>query len=69
MLRPEPKAYHAFLDTGDTFMVPSLNRYGRSLQDLIGIPPQWARRIAAYSSTFDIQGMTSTFRQKHPMLP
>jgi DNA invertase Pin-like site-specific DNA recombinase len=34
-LRPELKACHAFLDTGDTLVVPSLDRYGRSLQDLI----------------------------------
>jgi predicted site-specific integrase-resolvase len=34
-LRPELKACHAFLDAGDTLVVPSLDRYGRSLQDLI----------------------------------
>ncbi|MEV6393466.1 recombinase family protein [Streptomyces sp. NPDC051907] len=34
-LCPELKACHAFLDTGDTLVVPSLDRYGRSLQDLI----------------------------------
>ncbi|MEV7855028.1 recombinase family protein [Streptomyces sp. NPDC088183] len=33
-LRPELKACHAFLDPGDTLVVPSLDRYGRSLQDL-----------------------------------
>jgi hypothetical protein len=32
-LRPELKACHAFLDAGDTLAVPSLDRYGRSLQD------------------------------------
>ncbi|MFD7517383.1 hypothetical protein ACFV85_21565 [Streptomyces niveus] len=33
----------------------------------IDIPPRWSRRIAAYSSTFDIlRGMTSTFHQEHP---
>ncbi|WP_435532601.1 recombinase family protein [Streptomyces violaceusniger] len=32
-LRPELKACHAFLDAGDTLGVPSLDRYGRSLQD------------------------------------
>ncbi|MFI8888169.1 recombinase family protein [Streptomyces sp. NPDC053813] len=33
-IRPELKACHAFLDPGDTLVVPSLDRYGRSLQDL-----------------------------------
>ncbi|MFB6717882.1 MULTISPECIES: hypothetical protein [unclassified Streptomyces] len=32
----------------------------------IDMPPRWSRRIAAYSSTFDIWGMTSTFHQEHP---
>ncbi|WP_434100708.1 recombinase family protein [Streptomyces olivaceoviridis] len=36
-LRPELKACHAFLDLGDTLVVPSLDRYGRSLQDLINV--------------------------------
>jgi DNA invertase Pin-like site-specific DNA recombinase len=30
--RPELKACHAFLNPGDTLVVPSLDRYGRSLQ-------------------------------------
>ncbi|MFD4974842.1 hypothetical protein [Streptomyces sp. NPDC058424] len=29
------------------------------------MPPRWSRRIAAYSSTFDMRGMTSTFHQEH----
>ncbi|NEB96504.1 MULTISPECIES: hypothetical protein [Streptomyces] len=32
----------------------------------IDLPPRWSRRIAAYSSTFDIRGMTRTFHQEHP---
>ncbi|GGW96540.1 hypothetical protein GCM10010297_18030 [Streptomyces malachitofuscus] len=32
----------------------------------IDMPLRWSRRIAAYSSTFDIRGMTSTFHQEHP---
>ncbi|MFB7956900.1 recombinase family protein [Streptomyces sp. NPDC056045] len=36
-LRPELKACHAFLDAGDTLVVPSLDRYGRSLQSLINM--------------------------------
>lgn len=35
--RPELEACHAFLATGDTLVVPSLDRYGRSLADLITI--------------------------------
>ncbi|WP_333740507.1 hypothetical protein [Streptomyces sp. IBSBF 2806] len=31
----------------------------------IDMPLRWSRRIAAYSSTFDICGMTSTFHQEH----
>jgi predicted site-specific integrase-resolvase len=34
-LRPELKACHAFLDPADTLVVPSLDRCGRGLQDLI----------------------------------
>jgi DNA invertase Pin-like site-specific DNA recombinase len=34
-LRPELKACHGFLKHGDTLVVPSLDRYGRSLHDLI----------------------------------
>ncbi|MFE9926166.1 hypothetical protein ACFYQA_32755 [Streptomyces sp. NPDC005774] len=29
------------------------------------MPSRWSRRIAAYSSTFDIRGMTRTFHQEH----
>ncbi|MFB8046186.1 hypothetical protein ACFC8F_33380 [Streptomyces hydrogenans] len=32
----------------------------------IDMPPRWSRRIAAYSSTFEILGMTSAFHQEHP---
>ncbi|CAM5674388.1 hypothetical protein SCANM63S_00669 [Streptomyces canarius] len=32
----------------------------------IDMPPRWSRRIAAYGSTFDICGMTSTSHQEHP---
>ena len=35
--RPELKACHAFLAAGDTLVVPSLDRYGRSLQDLVNM--------------------------------
>ncbi|MGW5214767.1 recombinase family protein [Streptomyces sp. NPDC004051] len=36
-LCPELTACHAFLDPGDTLVVPSLDRYGRSLQGLIQV--------------------------------
>ncbi|MFC9125691.1 recombinase family protein [Streptomyces sp. NPDC057099] len=35
--RPELKACHAFLEPGDILVVPSLDRYGRSLQDLVNM--------------------------------
>ncbi|MEU4539557.1 recombinase family protein [Streptosporangium sp. NPDC023825] len=35
--RPEPAACHAFLAAGDTLGVPSPDRYGRSLADLIAM--------------------------------
>ncbi|WP_327278343.1 recombinase family protein [Streptomyces sp. NBC_01224] len=42
-LRPELKACHAFLAAGDTLVVPALDRYGRSLQDLVA----WRRPDSA----------------------
>ncbi|MGW4025741.1 MULTISPECIES: recombinase family protein [unclassified Streptomyces] len=35
--RPELKACHAFLEPGGILVVPSLDRYGRSLQDLVNM--------------------------------
>ncbi|WP_395368703.1 recombinase family protein [Streptomyces tubercidicus] len=43
-LRPELKACHAFLDRGDTLVVPSLDRYGRSLQDLVNMVAELRER-------------------------
>ena len=43
------KACHAFLDPGDTLVVPSPDRYGRSLQDLINIGRRAARAAASAS--------------------
>ncbi|MER5419043.1 recombinase family protein [Streptosporangium roseum] len=37
--RPEPEDCRAFLTGGDTLVVPSLDRYGRSLADLITAVP------------------------------
>ncbi|MFE2067642.1 recombinase family protein [Streptomyces sp. NPDC059467] len=49
-LRSELKACHAFLDAGDTLVVPSLNRYARSLQDLINMVAELRERGAGFTS-------------------
>ncbi|MGQ4600703.1 recombinase family protein [Nocardia sp. R6R-6] len=49
-LRPELKACHAFLDSGDTLVVPSLDRYGRSLQDLINMVAELRTRGIGFTS-------------------
>ncbi|MFD9716136.1 recombinase family protein [Streptomyces sp. NPDC059076] len=49
-LRPELKACHAFLDPGDTLVVPSLDRYGRSLQDLINMVAELRTRGIGFTS-------------------
>jgi DNA invertase Pin-like site-specific DNA recombinase len=49
-LRPELKACHAFLDPGDTLVVPSLDRYGRSLQDLINMVAELRQRGVGFTS-------------------
>ncbi|WP_241847164.1 recombinase family protein [Streptomyces sp. CB02414] len=49
-LRPELKACHAFLDAGDTLVVPSLDRYGRSLQDLIDMVAELRERGIGFTS-------------------
>ncbi|MFG1709882.1 recombinase family protein [Nonomuraea sp. M3C6] len=49
-LRPELKACHAFLDPGDTLIVPSLDRYGRSLQDLINMVAELRERGIGFTS-------------------
>ncbi|MDX2760836.1 recombinase family protein [Streptomyces europaeiscabiei] len=49
-LRPELKACHAFLDPGDTLVVPSLDRYGRSLQDLINMVAELRERRIGFTS-------------------
>jgi hypothetical protein len=46
----------------DTLYLRSIGR--------IFMPPRWSRRIAAYSSTFDICGMTRAFHAGlHPLPP
>ncbi len=49
-LRPELKACHAFLDAGDTLVVPALDRYGRSLQDLINMVGELRKREIGFTS-------------------
>jgi DNA invertase Pin-like site-specific DNA recombinase len=49
-LRPELKACHAFLDPGDTLVVPSLDRYGRGLQDLINMVAELRDRGIGFTS-------------------
>ncbi|MFC5753611.1 recombinase family protein [Actinomadura rugatobispora] len=48
--RPELTACHAFLDAGDTLVVPSLDRYGRSLQDLIAMVAELRARQIGFTS-------------------
>lgn len=49
-LRPELKACHAFLQPGDTLVVPSLDRYGRSLQDLVNMVAALRQRGIGFAS-------------------
>ncbi|MFI1358516.1 recombinase family protein [Streptomyces sp. NPDC020898] len=49
-LRPELQARHAFLGPGDTLVVPSLDRYGRSLQDLIDMVSKLRERGIGFTS-------------------
>ncbi|MEU9836299.1 recombinase family protein [Streptosporangium sp. NPDC048047] len=48
--RPELEACHAFLTGGDTLVVPSLDRYGRSLADLIAMVGELRRREIGFTS-------------------
>lgn len=48
--RPELKACHAFLAPGDTLVVPSLDRYGRSLHDLITMVAELRQREIGFTS-------------------
>ena len=47
--RPELKACHA-LEPGDTLVVPSLDRYGRSLQDLVNMVAELRKRGIGFAS-------------------
>ncbi|AQZ62950.1 invertase/recombinase like protein [[Actinomadura] parvosata subsp. kistnae] len=48
--RPELAACHAFLQPSDTLVVPSLDRYGRSLTDLITMVADLRKREIGFTS-------------------
>ncbi|WP_231591367.1 recombinase family protein [Saccharothrix sp. ST-888] len=48
--RHELKACHAFLAAGDTLVVPALDRYGRSLKDLVNMVGELRRREIGFCS-------------------
>ncbi|MFJ4674239.1 recombinase family protein [Kitasatospora purpeofusca] len=48
--RPELQACHAFLAAGDTLVVPSLDRYGRSLKDLVNMVGELRGRGIGFTS-------------------
>ncbi|WP_395298383.1 recombinase family protein [Kitasatospora hibisci] len=48
-LRHELKACHSFLAAGDTLVVPALDRYGRSLKDLVNMVGELRRREIGFS--------------------
>ncbi|MFC8661291.1 recombinase family protein [Streptomyces sp. NPDC057199] len=50
VLCPELKACPEFLDTCDTLVVSSLDRYGRSLQDLINFVAELCERGIGFTS-------------------
>ncbi len=58
-LRPELKACHAFLDSGDTLVVPSLDRYGRSLQDLVNMVAELREREVGFQSLHEALDTTT----------
>ncbi|MDJ0344209.1 recombinase family protein [Streptomyces sp. H10-C2] len=58
-LRPELKACHAFLQPGDTLVVPSLDRYGRSLQDLVNMVAELRTREIGFQSLHELLDTTT----------
>ncbi|MBU3865571.1 recombinase family protein [Streptomyces sp. 4503] len=57
--RPELKACHAFLQEGDTLVVPSLDRYGRSLQDLVNMVAELRTRGIGFQSLHEALDTTT----------
>ncbi|GAB2444179.1 recombinase family protein [Streptomyces incanus] len=49
-LRAELKACHAFLQPGDTLVVPALDRYGRALKDLVNMVGELRSREIGFTS-------------------
>lgn len=58
-LRPELKACHAFLTPDDTLVVPSLERYGRSLQDLVNMVAELRERGIGFRSLHEALDTTT----------
>ena len=65
--RPELKACHAFLNPGDTLVVPSLDRYGRSLQDLVTMVADLRTREIGFTSLHE--KLDTTTPRRAPGLP
>ncbi|WP_431047151.1 recombinase family protein [Streptomyces sp. P1-3] len=57
--RPELKECHAFLTAGDTLVVPSLDCYGRSLQDLVNMVVELRRREIGFTSLHEALDTTT----------
>ncbi|MFG2895051.1 recombinase family protein [Streptomyces sp. NPDC048248] len=57
--RPELKACHDFLAEGDTLVVPYLNRYGRSLQDLVNMVAELRARGIGFQSLHEALDTTT----------
>ncbi|MGW7176504.1 recombinase family protein [Streptomyces xanthophaeus] len=64
LIRPELKACHAFLGPGDTLVVPSLDRYGRSLQDLISMVAELRTRGIGFTSLHENLDTTTPARPR-----
>ncbi|MDI6413140.1 recombinase family protein [Streptomyces albus] len=61
-LPPELKACHAFLDAGDTLVVPSLDRYDRRLQNLINMVAELRTREIGFTSLHEGLDTTTPWR-------
>ncbi|MFD9513933.1 recombinase family protein [Streptomyces mirabilis] len=58
-LRPELRACHALLSRGDTLVVPALDRYGRSLQDLVSMVAELRERGIGFQSLHEALDTTT----------
>ncbi|MER7807548.1 recombinase family protein [Streptomyces sp900116325] len=58
-LRAALKACHAFLTPGDTLVVPSLDRYGRSLQELVNMVSELRERVIGFRSLHEALDTTT----------